>query len=76
SMFTLFFTGQPVADYSSSKSSNTRQYSRFFHSLLQNKIYFPPSQFEAAFISTAHTNAILEKSSSAILNSLSKTFSR
>jgi glutamate-1-semialdehyde 2,1-aminomutase len=55
SMFTAFFTPNPVTDYASAKKSDTMAYGLFFRSLLENGIYFPPSQFEAAFVSTAHS---------------------
>jgi glutamate-1-semialdehyde 2,1-aminomutase len=55
SMFTVFFTIAPVRDFQSAKASDAARYSRFFHSLLQRGIYFPPSQFETCFVSLAHT---------------------
>ena len=55
SMFTFFFTGGPVTDYESAKKSDTNEFRRFFHFLLENGIYFPPSQFEACFMSAAHS---------------------
>jgi glutamate-1-semialdehyde 2,1-aminomutase len=57
SMFTGFFCGDPVVDYASAKKSDTRRFARFFRSLLAHGVYFPPSQFEAAFVSTAHREA-------------------
>jgi glutamate-1-semialdehyde 2,1-aminomutase len=54
SMFTCFFTNDSVADYSSAKKADTARFARFFRSLLGRGVYFPPSQFEAAFVSTAH----------------------
>jgi len=57
SMFTCFFTNQPVTDYASAKTSDAGKFARFFRSLLECGVYFPPSQFEAAFVSTAHTEA-------------------
>jgi glutamate-1-semialdehyde 2,1-aminomutase len=55
SMFTCFFTRDPVTDYASAKRSDTGKFARFFHSLLERGVYFPPSQFEAAFLSTVHS---------------------
>lgn len=55
SMFTLFFTARPVTDFKSAKRSNPRQFARFFHGCLEAGIYLAPSQFEANFISTAHS---------------------
>jgi glutamate-1-semialdehyde 2,1-aminomutase len=57
SMFTCFFTHHPVTDYASTKKSDTGKFARFFRSLLERGVYFPPSQFEAAFVSTAHSEA-------------------
>jgi glutamate-1-semialdehyde 2,1-aminomutase len=55
SMFTCFFTSESVTDYASAKKADTAQFARFFRALLEQGVYFPPSQFEAAFVSTAHT---------------------
>jgi glutamate-1-semialdehyde 2,1-aminomutase len=55
SMFTAFFTPDPVSDYASAKKSDTAAYGVFFRSLLDSGVYFPPSQFEAAFVSTSHS---------------------
>jgi glutamate-1-semialdehyde 2,1-aminomutase len=57
SMFTCFFSSDPVTDYASAKKSDTVKFACFFRSLLEGGVYFPPSQFEAAFISTAHSEA-------------------
>jgi glutamate-1-semialdehyde 2,1-aminomutase len=57
SMFTCFFTSDSVTDYASAKKSDTVQFAHFFRSLLEGGVYFPPSQFEAAFVSTAHSEA-------------------
>jgi glutamate-1-semialdehyde 2,1-aminomutase len=51
SMFTVFFTEGPVYDYASAKKADTARYSRFFHHMLEEGVYLPPSQFEAAFLS-------------------------
>lgn len=61
SMFTLFFTPSPVTDYASAKKSDTKRFARFFHFCLKNRLYLAPSQFEANFISTAHTPLHLEE---------------
>jgi glutamate-1-semialdehyde 2,1-aminomutase len=55
SMFTIFFQPGPVRNYDEAKRSDTARFGRFFHTLLQCGVYFPPSQFEAAFVSAAHT---------------------
>jgi glutamate-1-semialdehyde 2,1-aminomutase len=70
SMFTAFFTEGPVVDYASAKKSDTAAFGRFFHALLDNGIYFPPSQFEAAFVSVAHTDADIQQTIDAAAKAL------
>jgi glutamate-1-semialdehyde 2,1-aminomutase len=60
SMLTVFFTGAPVTDAASARKASTRRFGAFFHTLLENGVYFPPSQFEAAFLSTAHGEGDIE----------------
>jgi len=55
SMFTIFFTTAPVTDYESAKRSDTARFAEFHRAMLGRGIYLPPSQFEAAFLSAAHT---------------------
>jgi glutamate-1-semialdehyde 2,1-aminomutase len=55
SMFTWFFTHGPVTDWTSAAKSETEAFGRFFRAMLENGIYLPPSQFEAAFLSAAHS---------------------
>jgi len=55
SMLTVFFTEKDVIDYETAQKSDTKRFARFFHCLLNEGIYWPPSQFETAFISTKHT---------------------
>jgi glutamate-1-semialdehyde 2,1-aminomutase len=55
SMFTWFFAPGPVTDWTSAAKSDTEAFGRFFRAMLDNGIYLPPSQFEAAFIGAAHT---------------------
>lgn len=66
SMFTVFFTGQPVRSYLEAMECNTGKYGRFFNALLDHGVYFPPSQFEAAFVSTAHTPDVMKKVEQAV----------
>ena len=61
SMLTSFFTQEPVVDWNSAKKADTKRYGLFFHEMLEQDIYLAPSQFEAAFLSTAHTSADIEK---------------
>src|SRR4030081_2285314 len=55
SMFTWFFTAGPVTDWDSASKSDTAAFARFFRAMLDNGIYLPPSQYEAAFLSAAHS---------------------
>ena len=55
SILTPFFTGRPVRDFASATSASTEQYARFFRGMLARGVYPPPSQFEAWFLSAAHT---------------------
>ncbi len=61
SMFTLFFSDQPVTDYESAKRSDTKKFAEYFKGMLEGGVYLPPSQFEAAFLSSAHTDRAIEK---------------
>ena len=54
SMMTMFFQDGPVTDYTTAKNSNTERYGEFFRGMLQEGIYLAPSQFEAAFVGSAH----------------------
>ena len=61
SMLTSFFTSGPIVDWNSAKLSDTKRYGQFFHKMLNQGVYLAPSQFEAAFLSTAHSSADIEK---------------
>ena len=62
SMFTLFFyEGESVRNFSEAKRSNTKMYARFFHEMLKRGVYFPPSQLETVFVSTAIDEARVEE---------------
>ncbi|GJQ19932.1 MAG: glutamate-1-semialdehyde 2,1-aminomutase [Bacteroidia bacterium] len=61
SMFTVFFTEVEVIDYASAKTSDTKAFASYHRAMLEEGIYLPPSQFEAAFLSTAHTEREIEK---------------
>ena len=65
-MYTLFFNDGPVTDYDSALESDTKKYAAYFRHMLASGIYLPPSQFEANFLSTAHTEAHLKKTLAAI----------
>src|SRR5579864_9534605 len=61
SMFTWFFNPGPVTDWDSAAKSDTEAFGRFFRAMLDNGVYLPPSQFEAAFLSTAHTEEDIQR---------------
>jgi glutamate-1-semialdehyde 2,1-aminomutase len=61
SMGTTFFQRGPVTDYASAKKSDTKRYARYFHGLLSRGVYVAPSQFEAGFVSLAHTKRDLDR---------------
>ncbi len=61
SMLTGFFTDKPVTDYASAKTADTARYARFFHGMLDRGVYLAPSQFEAAFVSLAHSEPDLDE---------------
>ena len=55
SMFTVFFTSGPVTDFDSASTADRERFGVFFRSMLEQGVLLPPSQFEAAFVSAAHT---------------------
>jgi glutamate-1-semialdehyde 2,1-aminomutase len=61
SMFTWFFTPGPVTDWDSAAKSDTEAFGRFFRAMLDNGVYLPPSQFEAAFLGTAHNEEDIQR---------------
>jgi glutamate-1-semialdehyde 2,1-aminomutase len=73
SMFTLFFTDQNVIDFTTAKTCITERFNSWFHAMLEGGIYLPPSQFEAAFISTAHSEKDIDRTIEAARSAL-KTF--
>ncbi len=70
SMFTAFFTDKKVHDFASAKTSDTERFGRFFRSMLKMGVNLAPSQFEAAFVSIAHTRADIAKTVEAARKSL------
>ncbi len=70
SLSTIFFAPHPVANYSDAKRSDTKLYARFFREMLQRGILLAPSQFEAAFVSAAHTPADIERTIKAAADAL------
>ena len=78
-MVGLFFSKKPVQNYADSTASDTAAYAKFFHAMLDNGVYLPPSQYEAWFVGLAHTDEIIdqtlkaaEKSFAAITSKASK----
>jgi glutamate-1-semialdehyde 2,1-aminomutase len=65
SLLTLFFTAEPVRDYAAASRSDTRRFALFFHEMLQRGVLLAPSQFEALFVSAAHTDEDLARTISA-----------
>lgn len=72
SMFTFFFTPDPVTDFVTAKRSDTQRFSRFFHWMLQHGVYLAPSQYEAAFMSAAHSDGDIEHT----MNAAAEFFAR
>lgn len=70
SCFTLFFTKGPVSDFKSAERADAKKYARFFRTLLKQGIYFAPSQFEANFISTSHSDRDLKKAANIIVEAM------
>ena len=66
SMFTLFFNPGPVTDFDSAVQSDTQRYGDYFRAMLDQGVYLPPSQFEANFVSTQHTERDLNKTIKAV----------
>jgi glutamate-1-semialdehyde 2,1-aminomutase len=60
-MFSVFFTDAPVTDYEGAKSQETFRFTAFFHSMLEQGVYLPPSAFESWFVSTAHDDGALDR---------------
>jgi glutamate-1-semialdehyde 2,1-aminomutase len=74
SMWTLFFTPDPVTDWPSAARCDTARFGRFFHAMLERGVYLAPAQFEANFLSAAHTKADVEKTIEACVESLDAAF--
>lgn len=70
SLLTVFFTPEPVKNYADAKRSDTKRYARFFREMLDRGIFLAPSQFEAAFLSAAHTAADIARALEAAHESL------
>lgn len=71
-MFGVFFNREPVTDWESAKKSDTERYAKFFDALLEENVYVAPSQFEAWFVSTAHSDDLIDMTIAAVRTALSK----
>jgi glutamate-1-semialdehyde 2,1-aminomutase len=71
SLLTLFFSGEPIRSYADAKKCDTRRFAVFFRAMLERGIFLAPSQFEAAFVSSAHTDADIDRTVAACRESLS-----
>ncbi len=60
-MWTWFFTAAPVANYEQAARSDTKRFAAFHRAMMEAGIWLPPSQFEAAFMSTAHSEADIQQ---------------
>lgn len=74
-MHCLYFTPNPVIDWDTAAKSKTEQFNRYFQSMLASGIYLAPSQFEAGFISTAHTDEDIDRTIEAIRRALAVSLS-
>jgi glutamate-1-semialdehyde 2,1-aminomutase len=74
SMWTLFFTPDAVSDWPSAARCDTARFARFFNAMLERGVYLAPAQFEANFLSSAHTKADVEKTVAACAASLEVAF--
>jgi glutamate-1-semialdehyde 2,1-aminomutase len=70
SLLTVFFTAEAVRDYAGAKKSDTALFSAFFHQMLARGIFLPPSQFEALFVSAAHSEDDIDRTIAAARESL------
>jgi glutamate-1-semialdehyde 2,1-aminomutase len=70
SLSTVFFTPEPVRNYADAKRSDTKRYGKFFREMLDRGIFLAPSQFEAAFVSMAHTSTDIDRTLAAARESL------
>ena len=70
SMFCAYFTAEPVHNLADAMKSDRTRFAKYFHGMLERGVYLAPSQFEAGFISTAHTSQDIEKTSAAAANVL------
>jgi glutamate-1-semialdehyde 2,1-aminomutase len=72
SMWGFFFAEQPVVNYAGAKTSDTARYARFFHAMLERGVYLAPSQFEAAFLSLAHDETVIQRTIAAAADAFAR----
>jgi glutamate-1-semialdehyde 2,1-aminomutase len=72
SMFTVFFSNAPVVDTETALAADTKRFAKFFHEMLGQGIFFPPSQFETTFIGARHSDEILDKTLAAAKNAFER----
>ena len=72
SMWTSFFSAESVFDWDTANKSDRELYGKFFHAMLREGVYLAPSQFEAGFVSVAHTDEIIERTIVAAKNAFRK----
>ena len=72
-MWTSFFSSEPVIDWNSANRADRQMYGKFFHAMLGEGVYLAPSQFEAAFVSVAHTDDVIEQTIDAAQRAFKKT---
>jgi glutamate-1-semialdehyde 2,1-aminomutase len=72
SLLTLFFTGEPVRDYAGARKCDTRRFAAFFQAMLRRGVLLAPSQFEALFVSAAHTGEDVARTAAACREALAR----
>jgi len=72
SMFQIYFTEREVRDYADAKTADIDKFSRYFHQLLKEGVFIPPSQFECCFLSTAHSSEDINTTLEAIEKSIAR----
>ena len=70
SMFSLFFAAAPVRDYDSALAADAKLFARFFHACLERGVYFAPSAYETAFLSTAHAGAAVARAAEVLTEAI------
>src|SRR5579872_6848490 len=73
SLLTLFFSGEPVRDYAGTKKCDTKRFASFFRAMLERGVFLAPSQFEALFVSAEHSDADIDRTITAVRESLENT---